>query len=134
MTITIPEPSSGASTYLRVQRRNTEEFIKADPIVISLVPRSKTKTAGGGKKMVEGEPKTAQMFRLIPTSDVQPSVQTPDGIQLTPTFVLLGKFDADMARWDTFELNGHKYQIVSTVRPEHSVENRYESKADVARY
>lgn len=134
MTITIPEPSSGASSYLRVQRKNTEAFINADPIVVSLVPRVKTKTAGGGKKMEKGTPKSAQKFRLIPQGDVQPSVQTPDGIQLTPTFVLLGKFDADIDRWDTFQLNGHDYQVVSTVRPEHTIENRYESKVDVARY
>lgn len=129
-----PAVDGSASREVRINRRVTEQFIKADPVVLELQGHTLVKKAGGGRKLEPNEgKKSAQMFRLIPQTDVQPSVQTPDGIQLTPTFVLLGRFDADLNRWDTFELNGHSYQVVSTVRPEHSIMNRYEVKADVAR-
>lgn len=118
---------------LSLHRKNTKAFIDADPLALVLVPHAIEKDAGGGRKLVPGEPREEQAFRLIPMSDVMPTVQTIDGIQLTPTYVLLGEHDAQMARWDIFSINGVDYQIISPIRPEHTVASIYERKADVAR-
>lgn len=119
---------------LEINRENTKVFIDADPVSIALIPQTLTKTAGGGKKHTDEAPREQQTFRLIPQGDVMTQVQTPDGIQLTPTYVLMGEWNAEMGRWDKFSLNGINYQIVSPIRPHHTVESRYFSKADVARY
>lgn len=132
--IILPDPIPTLTrTEVEINRNSTLYFIAADPVHLSLIPQIEDKTAGGGKKYTDGVPRAQQVFRLIPQQDVMPSIQTPDGIQLTPTFVLMGLYDAVLERWDKFDLNGHKYQIVSPVRPEHTVENRYFTKADVAR-
>jgi len=117
---------------LQINRRATLAFIAADPLHLQLTPITMIKTNTGGLREQVGAPKTEEVFRLLPQSDVQASIQTPDGIQLTPTLVLMGVFDSLMERWDTFTVNGTKYQIVSTIRPEHTVESRYYTKADVA--
>jgi hypothetical protein len=116
---------------LAVYRANTKAFIDADPITAVLTPQTETK-GFSGTKMEAGAPRAPQTFRLIPQNDVTPEVMTPDGIQLTPTFVLLGMHDAAMDRWDTFSLGDRKFQIVSPIRPRHTVASRYESKGDVA--
>lgn len=128
----IPQLPSEKNEELEINRLNTRAFIDADPVVLVLTPNVKQKTAGGGKKMMPGTARLPQKFRMIPQGDVQPSVQTPDGIQLTPTFVLMGDWLVDMERWDTFKFKGHSYQIVSTVRPEHTNDPIWK-KADVAR-
>lgn len=127
------EPQLG-NTELQINRRTTLAFIAADPLHLVLTPHNSEKTASGGMKFTPGDPKPEEVFRMIPMSDVQPSVTTPDGIQLLPTFVLMGVYSSLMDRWDTFVLNGQKYQIVSTIRPEHTIEARYFTKGDVARY
>lgn len=118
---------------LEIHRKNTKVFIDADPITLVLVPHALEKDAGGGRKLVPGEAREEQVFRLIPMTDVMPTVQTVDGVQLTPTYILLGEHDCVMGRWDKFSLNGDDYQIVSPIRPEHTVTSIYERKADVAR-
>ena len=116
------------------QRRNTKAFIEADPVVLSLIPVAKTPVAGGGHRWVEQEPMEPQTFRLIPQSDIMPTVQTPDGMQLTPTYVLLGEHNCQMERLATFTLNGVKFKIVSPVRPDfRDPALAYQRKADVAR-
>lgn len=135
---TDPEPTPEpvlppVNIELVVNRRATLEFIAADPIRVGMRETIKQSNGSGGYKFVEGDQRAEQVFRLIPQQDVMPTVQTIDGIQITPTFVLMGTYDADIRRWDTFELNGNKYQVVSPTRPEHTVENRYFTKADVAR-
>lgn len=120
---------------IEAHRRNTKAFIDYDPISIILNERNKTPTADGGYKFGAPVPRAAQIFRLIPQSDVMPQVQTPDGHTLLPTYVLLGEHSAIMERWDTFELEGVKFIIVSPIRPDFKLPfSLYERKADVARF
>jgi hypothetical protein len=120
-------------TELEVNRRTTRAFIAADPVSLALVPYAQHRTASGGLKQVAGTPRSAQQFRLIPLQDVMPQIQTPDGVQLTPQFVLMGAWNCEVERWDRFSLNGNDYVVVSPPRPEHTVESRYYTKVDVAR-
>lgn len=130
--MTLDESPVGAETQLL--RTNTDWFIAADPVVLVLTPSGKVSDGAGGYTPAPGEPRAEQIFRLIPSTDSMPQIQTPDGVQLTPTYVLLGSYDAEMERWDTFSLNGVDFRIVSPIRPDHRTpEHFYEKKADVAR-
>lgn len=137
MPLVIPAPPVVPSTpnrELEHQRRNTKAFIDADPLTLELIRKPRIDTADGGWKF--GEPTTVppQVLRLIPQSDVMPLVQTPDGVQLTPSYVLLGEWTADIQRWDAFAVGGVKFMIVSPIRPDVRIKpNAYEQKADVAR-
>lgn len=120
------------ATELALQRKNTKAFIDADPVSIRLQRAERIPTPDGGhRKNADAPPLDPQTFRLIPVSDQMPTIQTPDGFSRTPTYVLLGEHDADMEIWDKFELNGHKYQIASPVRPVHTTDSIYQKKGDV---
>lgn len=119
---------------LAYQRRNTKAFIDADPVSLTLLAQNRVSLPDGGYRVDPPTPRAPQIFRLIPQSDVMPVVQTPDGHQLTPTYVLLGEYDAIMERWDKFTFNNVEFQIVSPIRPDFRLSiNAYERKADVAR-
>lgn len=138
--IVIPNPPEqgdfvpASDTELEIQRRNTLAFIDANPIWVDLLPFDKVDTPDGGFKLTTGTPRASQKFRLLPQSDIMPQVQTPDGVQLTPTYVLLGTWDCEMERWDKFFFNDVWYRIVSPIRPDHTATQVYERKADVARF
>lgn len=126
-------PSPQALMELQINRQNTHEFIMADPLWIVLSYAERGSDGEGGTLEEEPDDRDAQLFRLIPQTDVMPQVQTPDGVQLVPTYVLLGEWDAEMSRWDTFALGGVKFKIVSPIRPDYTSDNVYERKGDVAR-
>ena len=136
MSIIIPFPENplqGADLELQINRDNTAMFIEADPVLLTLTWREKIDNGSGGFKYGPPQNRDPQVFRMIPQSDIMPDVQGPDGVTLTPTYVLLGKHDAVMGRWDRFTMNGVKFMIVSPIRPDYTIENVYEHKADVAR-
>ena len=117
---------------LSVNRKNTKAFIDADPVIVALERRLRQSDGEGGwTRAEEPEPIDPQVFRLIPQSDTMPTIQTVDGFQRTPGFVLLGVYDANMQNGDYFSIDGTEYQIVSPVRPLHT-ERAYERKGDVA--
>lgn len=118
---------------LLIQRKNTLKFINADPVSLVLTRESRIDTGDGGYKKGPPTEIAVQTFRLIPQTDPISQIQTPDGIQLITSFMLLGTHDCDMARWDEFTLNGVRMMIVGPVRPEYTVLNVYERKAEVAR-
>jgi hypothetical protein len=119
---------------LLINRRNTIAFIEADPVLVTFVLRKKKTDGAGGFKWVddtEASPRDPQVMRLIPQNDIMPVIQTVDGFQRQPSYVLLGRWDAVMNVWDYFTVNGQKFQIVSPIRPLHT-DNAYERKGDVA--
>ena len=117
---------------LEVQRKNTARFIQADPVRLVLFAQNRIPLADGGFKKGPPTARNPQTFRLIPQSDVMPQVQTPDGVQLTPTYVLLGEHEAEMARWDRFSIGEVNFMIVGPIRPDYTLE-AYDRKGDVAR-
>lgn len=135
MTIIIPEdPQVPDSTELDFMRINTKAFIDADPISLQLKHRQKMRTDAGGYTSSYVNAVGTDIFRLIAQVDVMTEIQTPDGMQLIPTYVLLGTYDCDMRRWDKFTLNNVEFIIVSPVRPDFRTSDYwYERKADVAR-
>lgn len=99
-----------ATAELAAQRKLTEAFIACDRTPIALVRNTKVDDGSGGYTLV---PATiaVQQFRLLPQQDVSREVQTADGRMVRPNWVLLGKYNADMVRGDTFTMNGDRLEL-----------------------
>jgi hypothetical protein len=136
MPIVVPYPEHEATLVsaqeLAFNRRLTDKFIAYDPIDLSLTRYTKTPQADGGFKYTSPVSIAAQTFRLIPASDRAPEAATSSGRMVTPEYVLLGLWDANMERFDSFLFAGVEYEI-AFIRPAHTSENRYETKGDVVR-
>jgi len=116
------------SAELRTQRRLTAEFIEADPLELQIMRATRTPNGSGGYKTAAPAPVGGlQRLRLIPLQDGSTERYDANGKQVFPQYMLMGPFDADLQRWDYFELNGDRYQIVFINR------NRsYQTKGEVA--
>jgi hypothetical protein len=102
-----------ATAELKMQRKLTRMFIEADPLEIQLLRASRTPNGSGG--YITGTPEPVgglQRMRLIPLQDGQTERYDANGKQVFPQYMLMGMYDADMQRWDFFQLNGTRYQIV----------------------
>jgi len=110
-----------------VQRRLTEEFIKADGREVVLWRSVRQEDGAGGWTFGDPAPLPAQFMRLIPLRDGASVRMTADGQEVTPAYMLQGSHGADMERWDIFELEGVRYEVVFVN------ENRqYQVKGEVA--
>jgi hypothetical protein len=136
MSITIPNPpdspgGDGLSTSeVATQRRLTTAFINRLPTTVILTPRARQKSPTGGVKWVEGEARDAQTMTLIElgTAAGNPEpVKTVDGIERTVQFELLGEWDAELARYDTFTHQGKDWEVIDLF-----YDNGYERRALVS--
>lgn len=135
MPIVVPFPEQEghpvSDLELEAMRRNTREFIWADPVTLILSRRQTEGDGAGGFREIAPQVLEPQTFRIIPVADIGTEVQTPDGRIHTPRFVLLGEWNADMERFDSFALGDKVCQLITPIRPEHSM-SIYEKKSDVA--
>jgi hypothetical protein len=111
---------------LKLQRKNTDAFIKADPYVITLVRRVRFQNAAGGITKGDTRILPAQVFRLLPQEDGATERVNAEGERATPEYMLLGRYDVDMQRFDVFEYDGRRYQVVWI-----SENRQYEIKGEV---
>lgn len=97
---------------LAAQRRLTKTFVWADAKDIELVRTERVPDGAGG--VILGDPVRLppQTMRLIPGQDGAQERFTAEGVAVKPSYKLLGTHEADMQRWDTFELDGHRYEVV----------------------
>jgi hypothetical protein len=122
------------SAELRANRRNTKAFIAADPVELVLYRQEIKRTSGGNlAKVGEPVPLAPQTFRMLPQGSAQADVRNTSGKLAPQTYVLMGEWDADMARDDTFTHNGVDYTLEGIIGPEHSDDSVYERKAPVKR-
>lgn len=100
---------------LPVLRRNMAAFIAADPLMISLIRTPLVETAAAG--YVKGSPVTLapQQFRLgtfkrrlTPYTAITANGQIP-----VMSYILIGRYTADIQRDDEFYLNGDHYTVIS---------------------
>lgn len=113
-------------TELRLQRKNTNAFIAADPYSITLVRRVRFVNGAGGITRGNETTLPAQTLRLLPQEDGATERVTAEGERATPEYVLLGTYDADMQRFDAFEYDGRRYEVVWI-----SENRQYEIKGEV---
>lgn len=97
---------------LGAQRRITKMFIAADSITVTLLRSVFTPDGAGGEVRGEPAPLAPQVMRLIPAGDGAQERFTSNGQAVKPTYMLMGEHDADMERWDEFEVDGITYEIV----------------------
>jgi len=110
--IIIPDPAPvGDPRELGVNRKNTEQFIKANPTSISLVRPNRTPNGKGG--FTDGTPTDidAQTFRIVPQQRAGIASRNVDGEKVSPVFVMIGRWDADVTSNDTFMLGGRNYSV-----------------------
>jgi hypothetical protein len=124
----MPAPTSLEDIKLNEMRWNTQEFIKRDPTVVTLIPTRGAPIAkpGGGHDFGTPVPKPEQVFRLISQSNF-------DGVELSPNddgtsrkfgYLVVGAYDADISIGDTWDEGDRHYHIDSI-----SVYNGYEVRA-----
>lgn len=114
------------ATELRYHRLNTEAFIGVKPTSIALIPQTKEDTPSGGYKLVPGDARTAQTFRIIELGANQspPIIVLTDGKQREAEFWLLGKWDAAIAVNDYWVApDGREWLVGDIVRS-----NEYETR------
>jgi hypothetical protein len=117
-----------AAAELAIQRKLTDWFIRADEQQIALIRKTKVPNGAGGYREV-ATTLAPQGFRLIPLQDStgESSRTTADGKQVTPSYMLQGRHDCNMQRYDQFILDGKRYEVFFII------ENRqYQVKGEVA--
>lgn len=112
---------------LQVQRKISNVFIEADGQTIALLRRPRGADGAGGVLVGAAEPLPAQRFRLLPQEDGATARTTAEGETATPEYMLMGPWDADMARFDEFMIGSTRYQIV------YIDDRQYEIKGEVIR-
>lgn len=116
-----------SAAELAVHRANTRAFIDADVKTIVLLRSARTPNGQGGYETGLPVPRPPQALRLIPQhGTMSPERTTLEGTSVVPDFVLLGMHDDDIARWDEFEDQGKRYQVVWVKE-----KRTYETKGEV---
>lgn len=116
-----------ATAELEIQRQLTLAFIAADSRSIVLSRSTITANNSGGYKRGTPVPLAAQTMRLIPSQDGSIERLTADGVAVSPSYMLMGRWDADLQRWDRFMLDGTEYEVVFV-----NQNTQYETKGEVA--
>jgi hypothetical protein len=116
---------------LAAQIANTFEFIEADPIVVTLIPRVRQNTPTGAR-FTDQPARDPQRFKLISQSGLvsgsgRPTV-TIDGVERVIEFVLMGMPDVVVARYDYWVQGGQRFEVLE-IQPT----PEYEVKALVER-
>lgn len=99
-----------------VQRRQTEAYLKAEPQMIALSrPTPKVKTAAGGKVDGVADTLDPQMFRVVPFKRrvTESESNIVEGTVTVSTYVLVGRWDADVKKDDEFVLPDGRYKVES---------------------
>jgi len=110
-------------------RVSTKEFIKADPIKITLHTRVAARTPTGGVSNTAGSNRPEQTFKLIMQSPAGSSLEqrTEDGTERQVDYILLGEYNAQVDVGDWWEDgNGNVWEVRALVPA-----NGYETRAVV---
>jgi hypothetical protein len=126
LAVVAPPPNA---TELNVLRMNTLAFIAANPVLVTLIPRTRQLT-GSGSRWIEGTPRAPQVARLIDTQAVgglsSGTVQAVDGSQIKNNFQLLLPYDGVVGPNDYWESGGIRYEVLERINY-----NGYEQRAAV---
>jgi hypothetical protein len=132
---TIPNPPGSAgggglsTAEVEVNKRLTHVFIGTLPTVVVLTPRSKVNKPAGGFALEAQEPRDPQTMRLIEPSTIPLPTVTLDGVQRETQFELLGEWDAQISVYDTFDVDGKRWEVVHL-----AFFNGWEQRALVSRF
>lgn len=115
---------------LPLNRVLTKQFIDVNPITVSLVPHTRVKLSNGGYKVVEGAPRSPQIFTLIEPGDsgARIPLRTDNTVERIVEFTLLGEYDCVMEIGDTFRVGPLEYEVIELLH-----ENGYERRGFLSR-
>lgn len=114
---------------IRLQRKQTRAYIAADPLPVILSRSSLVRDPSGGYVRNTPTSLASQLMRLDPTAaNNAPVRRTVDGIEISPEYVLLAEWNADIERGDWFYKSDVKYEIVFV----DDTQRKYETRAEVA--
>lgn len=104
---------TASAVTLDAQRKATAAFIEDDPTTAALIPRTRTKTTGGGYTHTDGAPRPPQTFKLsLLGYDQRPSV-TIAGVERVIDYHLIGPHDMQIEVGDYWvDDRGTRYEIV----------------------
>lgn len=114
MTIIVPDPPTGNSAAMRVQRKNTEAYIKANPTEITLMRGIKTPDGAGGKRTTRTALGFTQQVRMIQAEERGDIVErrNSDGENVRPLLNMLCVWDADVVVGDQFTWKDNQCEVV----------------------
>jgi len=122
-------PGTQDSREMAVLRKQTIRFVKENATVVQIqrgtgmVPDG----AGGWTPAPGSTPIDPQEFRLIiQNTSGYTATRNIDGETISPAFVMIGMYDANVQEGDTFVLDGNGYRV-SFVRDD----KRYETWSEV---
>lgn len=132
MSVLIPDPTYPGNLSwkeLRLLRKQTAQFIAANQVNLSLMRREYVSDGAGGVEVDDEATISEQAFRHIQQAAGRFSLEkrTIDGETVTPSAVLLGKYDADMKAGDRYSLEPDKWYRIVFVRED----RRYETQGEV---
>lgn len=108
---------------LSIHRKGTERFIDADPTEIVLTPSVET-WSGGTKTYGSAADRDPQQFKVIWSGSQDGIVVRSEGTTRRFDFILVGKYDAEVAIGDHWNVDNQHFQV-EWVAPA----NGYEVKA-----
>ena len=114
---------------MRINRKNTEEFIAADPLSLTLRARAASRTPSGAYAQETASERPEQVFKLIMQSPAGSSIEqrTEDGTERQLDYILLGSWDAQVAVGDFWDDEaGQRFEVKAIVP-----RNGYETRAVV---
>ena len=116
---------------LKHLRAGTEAFIKANPVDLELIPRTRIKS-GTGTVFQDGPKRTQQRLCLIDQSSAKSPVpgliQTSDGRERLADFMLLARYNDNVQLWDYWVDDSGTWEVAQ-IYPA----NGYEIRAAVVR-
>lgn len=128
----LPPQTSDLDYELKIQRKITHAFIRAEPVDIGLSRRTESRTALGGILKNFARQLPTQTFKIIMQSPAGASIEqrTDDGTERRVDYVLLGEWDADVQIGDYWDdASGERNEVTSMIPY-----NGYEVRANVEGY
>lgn len=110
---------------LAAQRRITAAFVAADRFSCVLTREQRVPDGEGGYTNQVG-PIDPQWLRLVPLQDATQDRRDSTGSVVTPGYMLVGPYTADIKRGDKFTKEGRRYEVVFVVENQ-----QYQVKGEV---
>jgi hypothetical protein len=97
---------------LKVARRQTTHFIAQNPIDVTITRGGQREPDGaGGYKVTPGPAVETQKMRKVIQSKSMAS-RNIDGEEISPEFVFIGEWDADIKKGDVIVISSRNYEVV----------------------
>jgi hypothetical protein len=110
-----------------IQKRNTLAYLDADAEWVTLSRNAMPAADGSGGYTAGGTtPLDPQEFVLTTTNRQLPIRRTVDGLEVSPEYIMTGRWDADIQAGDWFFRNGVKFEVVFV-----HLDRSYETTAEV---